>query len=105
MMPNTASQTVANSFKDPPPGRSGPCGVSVPFQVPKQDISKPQGTKGAPFMLSKEENEIITRVGPGTPMGNTIRRYWVPALLASEIPGPDCAPTRVRLLGEDLVAF
>ncbi len=56
-------------------------------------------------MLSKEENEIVTRVGPGTPMGNTLRRYWVPALLASEIPGPDCAPVRVRLLGEDLVAF
>ncbi|HEX3992841.1 MAG TPA: Rieske 2Fe-2S domain-containing protein, partial [Acetobacteraceae bacterium] len=56
-------------------------------------------------MLSKEENEIVTRVGPGTPMGNTLRRYWMPALLASEIPGPDCAPARVRLLGEDLVAF
>ena len=38
-------------------------------------------------------------------MGNTLRRYWVPALLASEIPGPDCPPVRVRLLGEDLVAF
>ena len=56
-------------------------------------------------MLSKEENEIVTRVGPGTPMGNTLRRYWVPALLASEIPGRDCAPVRVRMLGEDLVAF
>ena len=56
-------------------------------------------------MLSKEENQIVTRVGPGTPMGNTMRRYWVPALLASEIPEPDCAPIRVRLLGEDLVAF
>jgi phthalate 4,5-dioxygenase oxygenase subunit len=56
-------------------------------------------------MLSSEENEIVTRVGPGTPMGETLRRYWVPALLASEIPGPDCPPVRVRLLGEQLVAF
>jgi phthalate 4,5-dioxygenase oxygenase subunit len=56
-------------------------------------------------MLSKEENEIVTRVGPGTPMGNTMRRYWVPALLSSEIPEPDSAPVRVRLMGEDLVAF
>jgi phthalate 4,5-dioxygenase oxygenase subunit len=56
-------------------------------------------------MLSREENEIVTRVGPGTPMGETLRRYWVPALLASEIPGPDCPPVRVRLLGEQLVAF
>lgn len=56
-------------------------------------------------MLSKEENEIVTRVGPGTPMGETMRRYWLPALLASEIAEPDSAPVRVRLLGEDLVAF
>jgi phenylpropionate dioxygenase-like ring-hydroxylating dioxygenase large terminal subunit len=56
-------------------------------------------------MLPREDNELITRVGPGTPMGNTMRRYWVPALLASEIAEPDGAPVRVRLLGEDLVAF
>lgn len=56
-------------------------------------------------MLSKEDNERITRVGAGTPMGETMRRYWLPALLAWELPEPDCAPVRVRLLGEDLVAF
>jgi phthalate 4,5-dioxygenase oxygenase subunit len=56
-------------------------------------------------MLSKENNELITRVGPGTPMGQTMRRYWMPAALASELPEPDCPPVRVRLLGEDLVAF
>jgi phthalate 4,5-dioxygenase len=56
-------------------------------------------------MLSREENELVTRVGPGTPMGDTMRRYWIPALLAREIPDADCPPARVRLLGEDLVAF
>jgi phenylpropionate dioxygenase-like ring-hydroxylating dioxygenase large terminal subunit len=56
-------------------------------------------------MLSREENELLTRVGPGTPMGEMMRRYWMPALLSEEIPAPDCAPVRVRLLGEDLVAF
>jgi nitrite reductase/ring-hydroxylating ferredoxin subunit len=56
-------------------------------------------------MLSREENEVLTRVGPGTAMGNLMRRYWMPALLSEEIPEPDCAPVRVRLLGEDLVAF
>src|SRR5438445_5313902 len=56
-------------------------------------------------MLKQEENELITRVGPGTPMGETMRRYWMPALLASELPHPDSDPLRVRLLGEDLVAF
>ena len=56
-------------------------------------------------MLPREENELITRVTPGTPMGNAMRRYWIPALLAREIAEPDCPPVRVRLLGEDLIAF
>ena len=38
-------------------------------------------------------------------MGDVIRRYWVPALLSSELPEPDCPPVRVKLLGEELVAF
>jgi phenylpropionate dioxygenase-like ring-hydroxylating dioxygenase large terminal subunit len=56
-------------------------------------------------MLSREENERLTRVGPGTPMGAMMRRYWMPALLSWELPEPDGAPVRLRLLGEDLVAF
>jgi phenylpropionate dioxygenase-like ring-hydroxylating dioxygenase large terminal subunit len=56
-------------------------------------------------MLKREENELITRVGPGAPMGNALRRYWMPALLSSELPRPDSDPVRVRLLGEDLIAF
>ncbi len=56
-------------------------------------------------MLSKDDNERLTRVGAGTPMGNVFRRYWLPALLASELPKADGAPVRFRLLGEDLVAF
>ncbi len=56
-------------------------------------------------MLSREDNELLTRIEPGMPMGSLFRRYWIPALLAEEIPEPDCAPVRVRLLGEDLVAF
>jgi phthalate 4,5-dioxygenase oxygenase subunit len=56
-------------------------------------------------MLSREENQFVTQVGQGTPMGNTMRMYWIPALLSKEIAEPDGPPTRVRLLGEDLVAF
>jgi phthalate 4,5-dioxygenase len=56
-------------------------------------------------MLSREENELLTRTGPGTPAGDYFRRYWLPALLATELPAPDCAPVRLRILGEDLVAF
>jgi phthalate 4,5-dioxygenase len=56
-------------------------------------------------MLSKEENERITRVGPGTPMGETMRRYWIPALQSWELPEPDGEPVRLKLLGENLIAF
>jgi len=56
-------------------------------------------------MLSKEDNELITRVGPGTALGNLMRRYWIPVALSSELPGPDCAPIRTKVLGEKLVAF
>jgi|GEM_PF-4662100 len=56
-------------------------------------------------MLTNEDNEILCRVGPGTMMGNLLRRYWTPALLSSEVPTPDSPPVRCRLMGEDLVAF
>ena len=56
-------------------------------------------------MLSKEENELLTRVGPGTPMGTLLRRYWLPAFLSSELPQADGDPVRTRVLGEDLINF
>ena len=56
-------------------------------------------------MLSSEENGILTQVGPGTPVGQVMRRYWLPALLSTDLPAPDCPPVRVKLLGEELVAF
>src|ERR671927_446239 len=56
-------------------------------------------------MLSKEENELLCRVGPGTPMGTLMRQYWMPAALSSELAAPDSPPMRLRLLGEDLIAF
>jgi phthalate 4,5-dioxygenase oxygenase subunit len=56
-------------------------------------------------MLKPQENERLTAVGPGTPMGNVMRRYWQPAALSTELPDADGPPLRVRLLGEDLIAF
>ncbi len=56
-------------------------------------------------MLSKHENEQLTRVGPGSEMGVLMRRHWVPALLSSEIEARDGPPVRISLLGERLVAF
>jgi 5,5'-dehydrodivanillate O-demethylase len=55
-------------------------------------------------MLTKEENEFLTRVGPGTPAGDLLRRYWMPVGYTCEL--TDESPTRfVRVLGEDLVLF
>lgn len=56
-------------------------------------------------MTTVQENDELTRTGPGTPMGALFRRYWLPALLASEVAEPDGPPVRVRLLSERLVAF
>ena len=56
-------------------------------------------------MTTREQNDFLTLTGPGTPMGGLMRRYWIPALLSSEIPEPDCPPVRVKLLGERLLAF
>src|SRR3954465_11280385 len=56
-------------------------------------------------MLSPEDNELLCQVGPGTPMGNLMRQYWLPALRSDELASPDCPPMRLRLLGENLIAF
>jgi phenylpropionate dioxygenase-like ring-hydroxylating dioxygenase large terminal subunit len=56
-------------------------------------------------MLNVSENELLTRTGPGTPMGELFRRFWHPVLLAEELPQPDGPPVRLRVLSEDLVAF
>jgi phthalate 4,5-dioxygenase len=56
-------------------------------------------------MLSREENELLTRVTGDAPMGQVLRRYWFPALLSEEVAEPDGTPVPVRLMGENLVAF
>src|SRR5687768_5041555 len=56
-------------------------------------------------MLKKEQNDLLTQTGPGTPMGELFRRYWIPALLAEELPENECPPVRVKLLSERLLAF
>ena len=56
-------------------------------------------------MLSREDNELLCRVGPGTPMGGLLREYWIPALPSAEFPGPDTLPKRMKLLGQNLVMF
>jgi phthalate 4,5-dioxygenase oxygenase subunit len=56
-------------------------------------------------MLSTSENDLLCRVSAGTPMGDLMRQYWIPALRSDELAGPDSPPQRLRLLGENLIAF
>lgn len=56
-------------------------------------------------VLKQEINELLTQTGPGTPMGELFRQYWIPALLAEELPENDCPPVRVKILSERLIAF
>jgi len=56
-------------------------------------------------MLSAADNELLTRTGPGSAMGEYFRRYWLPVALSRELPAPDCPPIRVQMLGEELIAF
>ena len=55
--------------------------------------------------MNKEMSETLTRTGPGTAMGNLMRRYWVPILMSNEIAEPDGPQVRVQILGEKLLAF
>jgi nitrite reductase/ring-hydroxylating ferredoxin subunit len=56
-------------------------------------------------MLSIEDNELVTNTDKGTPMGEAFRRFWLPVMLASELPTPDCEPVRLTILNEKLIAF
>lgn len=56
-------------------------------------------------MLRNEDNQLLTQIGPATPMGEMFRHYWLPALLADELPEDDCPPVRVKILAERLIAF
>ena len=55
-------------------------------------------------MLSQDNIDLLCKVGPGTPMGEVMRRYWLPALMSEEVAEPDGPPVRVGILGEKLVA-
>ena len=56
-------------------------------------------------MLDDETLAYVTQTGPGTPMGNLFRRFWTPCLMSSEVDEADGTPVRVKVLGEDLIAF
>src|SRR5579864_8849718 len=78
-----------------------PC-ASLGYTGTRAELALPIEDKA---MITHEQNEYLTRTGPGTPMGGLFRRYWIPALLAQELPEPDCPPVRLKLLCERLIAF
>ena len=72
-----------------------------PFRQLASKVVK-AGWEIAMYKTSRETNEVLTRVGPGTPMGDLLRRYWWPVGVSTQLKEK---PTFVRLLGEDLVLF
>src|SRR5665213_1585771 len=87
------------------PARCGMARQRLTGRSPDRIVLRQGNTSDYGLMLSREENELLTQTGPGTPMGRLIRRYWLPALFSHQLPAPDGDPVRVRLLGERLVAF
>ncbi|HXF35488.1 MAG TPA: Rieske 2Fe-2S domain-containing protein, partial [Candidatus Acidoferrales bacterium] len=55
--------------------------------------------------MTAEDQAALVHVGPGTRMGNMMRRYWHPIATSEQLPHPDCAPLRAKLLGEHFVVF
>jgi len=55
--------------------------------------------------LTQTQQQTLIETDRGTPMGELFRRYWIPAMLSRELPGPDCDPVQIKLLGEELLGF
>src|SRR5580692_7128503 len=96
--------STARSWK-PRLGRWDPIGRSPSRSKKPTDGRRIGKTPRRASMTTQAENDFLTKTGPGTPMGELFRRYWLPAMHADEIPEPDCPPVRVTLLSEKLVAF
>src|SRR6478672_11269797 len=73
--------------------------------VPARATASARTRRPEVSMLSVEDNELLCRVEGDAAMGQLMRRHWIPACLSEEVAERDGTPVRVRLLGEDLVAF
>src|SRR5690348_12971058 len=104
-------------FSPPAMGRTGPARGSIwparPAPGPGKSTARSshsprRGSRsawaGESAMLTSEENQLLTQVGPGTPGGEWLRRYWHPVAAARELT-PEKSRKRVRVLGEDLVLY
>jgi phthalate 4,5-dioxygenase oxygenase subunit len=99
------SFTTLSADGEGPPQHTNDLHAPAPYYDQQREIRTDRLGKGIRHVLKKEENELATRIGPETPMGNLMRQYWMPALMSSELPGNDSDPVRLMLLGEQLVAF
>src|SRR5690606_28608597 len=86
------------------PGKLRQKGLALRQRRARPRIHRP-ATAARRDMTTAEQNALLTQTGPGTPMGELFRRYWIPALLPQELPEPDCPPVRIQLLSERLLAF
>src|SRR5882762_9108187 len=77
--------------------------VIAPRPAPAPASASPSGRERINAMRRKDSDDLV-RVGAGTPMGNLMRQYWLPAAMSSELER-DGAPLRLLLLGEQLIAF
>src|SRR5688572_7751681 len=100
-MPGSAARPSSGRAR---PRRSRPRSPKTSKTVSWSSPRRRSSPRPEAAMLSREDNELLCRVGPGTAMGALLRQYWIPALTSRELPEPDGSPVRVRLLGENLVA-
>src|SRR5262245_50841936 len=101
----TRGSAMAVAFQVPLVGRTGQCYVIRTYvRSTHKTFDWPGDWRRIEPMLSAEQNDFITKVGPGAPAGNLLRRYWQPAALVDELDAK--RPVKpIKLLGEDLVLF
>src|SRR5947199_106580 len=68
-------------------------------------LAQKQTKPRRPLMLRAEDNQFLTESGPGTGMGELLRRFWLPVLLSEELPEADGPPKKIAVMGEELLAF
>src|SRR6185437_4935075 len=93
-LPNAECQVRSPSGRSPPTASP----KILPFSRGGKGRDCRLVRKGGNTVLSREENELLTRVGPGTAMGELMRRYWIPAAFTDQVAAPDGPPLRVRLM-------
>src|SRR4029450_11814205 len=104
MLTSRRTTTTTRGFREHFPVRGTRHAESRRQRAPVSGRTRRSDGRAEARVLGAEASARLCRVGRGTPMGELMRQYWLPAALSSELPEHDGAPLRVRLLGEDLIA-